>query len=81
MPIDFIAGRQNQIFVPETSQRTYDWVRTHNPEGRYSRHVFQDYAHMDLWIGRTANKDIFPFIEAKLEAALSATEPASPTRR
>lgn len=67
LPIDFVVGGQNQIFMPETSQRTLDWLVEHNGDGFYTRHVFQNYAHMDLWIGRDANIDVFPYILERLE--------------
>ena len=62
LPIDFLAGRLNQIFLPETSQRTLDWLVAHNGPELYTRKVFADYAHMDIWVGRTANRDIFPYV-------------------
>ncbi len=67
LPIDFVAGAENQIFLPETSQRTLDWLVANNGAEWYTRHVFADYAHMDLWIGRTANRDVFPYILERLD--------------
>lgn len=67
MPIDFVVGARNQIFLPETSQRTLDWLVEHNDADLYTRHVFEDYAHMDLWIGRSANADVFPYITDRLD--------------
>jgi len=54
MPITFIAGEVNQIFYPETSLRTFDWLKAHNkkPRGFYDRKVIPQYAHMDLFIGK-----------------------------
>jgi cholesterol oxidase len=68
MPIDFVVGARNQIFLPETSQRTLDWLVDHNGPHHYTRHVFEDYAHMDLWIGRSANVDVFPYVAERLDA-------------
>ncbi len=67
LPIDFLAGRQNQIFLPETSQRTLDWLVAHNGGEQYSRRVFEEYAHMDFWIGRDASFDIFPYVLERLD--------------
>ncbi len=68
LPVDFVAGARNQFFSPESSQRTFDWLVAHNGPTFYTRNVFPDYAHMDFWIGRRANVDIFPYILARLEA-------------
>jgi cholesterol oxidase len=67
LPIDFLAGRLNRIFLPETSQRTFDWVKAHNDPSLYTRKVFTDYAHMDIWMGRNAARDIYPYIVSRLD--------------
>ncbi|MEJ2533808.1 MAG: hypothetical protein P8Y92_18715, partial [Halioglobus sp.] len=58
MPITFIAGELNQIFFPETSERTFTWLKAHNsrPEGYYDRHIIPGYAHMDLFIGKETSE-------------------------
>ncbi len=65
LPITFMAGALNLEFLPETSKRSYDWLVAHNPEsqGKYRRHVFKDYGHMDCFIGKNASRDIFPAIQ------------------
>ena len=68
MPITFIAGELNQIFFPETSERTFSWLKAHNdrPEGYYDRHVIPGYAHMDLFIGKETG-DFFDKLVAILD--------------
>jgi hypothetical protein len=70
LPVMFVAGARNQIFYPETSELTLEWLRGANPESAplYTRHVFQDYAHMDLFIGKDAARDIFPFLVETLKS-------------
>jgi cholesterol oxidase len=70
LPITLLSGARNQILMPESTQRTLAWLRRSNPAHAsiYTRHVFPDYAHMDLFIGKNADRDIFPFIEATLNA-------------
>jgi hypothetical protein len=58
-PIHFIAGGRNQIFLPETSLRTFEWLKEHNGPHMYSRKVYQAYAHMDFFIGKNAAQDIY----------------------
>jgi cholesterol oxidase len=67
-PILFIAGAENQIFYPATSERTYRVLCDRNGSGFYQRQVFPGYAHMDCFVGKTASSDIFPALAAHLEA-------------
>lgn len=60
LPIHFIAGARNQLFLPETSLRTLAWLRAHNDPGLYTRQLFKDYAHMDLFIGKNAATEVYP---------------------
>jgi cholesterol oxidase len=60
IPIHFIAGSRNQIFFPETSLRTFEWLKANVGAHLFSRQVYTDYAHMDFFIGKNASRDIFP---------------------
>ena len=64
LPITFLAGALNQEFMPDTSLRTLNWLNDVNREWQhyYDRQVFQDYAHMDFFLGKRAHKDIYPAI-------------------
>lgn len=69
VPITFIAGALNEEFLPDTSLKTYDWLckANGNADGRYARHVFANYGHMDCFIGKDAGRDIFPYILDRLK--------------
>jgi cholesterol oxidase len=75
LPISFVAGADNQLFFPETCIRTQRWLSAHNDPALYTRHVFDGYAHMDLFIGRDAARDVFPYLIAQLERADAAPSP------
>lgn len=82
LPISFVAGGQNRLFYPETSARTLAWLRAHNDPRLYTRRVFDRYAHMDLFVGRDAARDVFPVLLQELErghrlAAQAAAPPAA----
>jgi len=71
IPIDFMAGGLNRIFLPETTLRTLDWLRaTHKgaPADMFTRQVFEEYAHMDMFIGKHAHKEVFPYLLDRLQA-------------
>ncbi|WP_242650575.1 GMC oxidoreductase [Cognatiyoonia koreensis] len=61
MPIHFIVGALNQEMLPEATLRAQHWLQQNNgnPE-RYTRHVYPNYGHMDCFIGKDADKHIFP---------------------
>ncbi|MEO7457747.1 MAG: alpha/beta fold hydrolase [Gemmatimonadaceae bacterium] len=67
MPITFIHGELNNMFLPEGSRMTYDWVREHNGDAHYKRIVVPNYGHLDCFFGKDASTDVFPLILSELE--------------
>jgi pimeloyl-ACP methyl ester carboxylesterase len=67
MPISFMTGEHNRMFVPSGLERTYEMVREANGPDLYSHHVFKGYAHLDMWLGEHADRDVFPTALAELE--------------
>lgn len=67
IPVTFIHGERNTMFLPEGSRVTYEWLREHNGPALYHRIVIPTYAHMDTFIGQDADRDVFPTIRAELE--------------
>ena len=67
LPINFMTGEHNRMFVPQGLQRTYDTLRKGNGPEQYRHTVVQDYAHLDLWLGTNAERDVFPTALAELE--------------
>ena len=67
MPISFITGERNRMFVPRGLAATHDLLRSANGPDLYARHVIRDYAHLDLWLGRDVEQDVFPIVLGELE--------------
>jgi choline dehydrogenase-like flavoprotein len=67
LPISFLHGENNRLFKPEGSRLTYDFLRETNGPDLYTRTVIPDYAHMDLFIGKDAARDVYPVITAELD--------------
>jgi hypothetical protein len=67
IPIAFLHGEQNRLFLPEGSKLTYEFLREKNGPEYYTRHVFKDYAHMDCFIGKNAARDVYPTVTAELD--------------
>ena len=67
LPITFLHGEHNRLFLPEGSELTYEWLCRANGAGLYTRHVIKDYAHMDCFIGKDAARDVYPVVLAALD--------------
>jgi cholesterol oxidase len=67
LPIAFLHGEHNRLFLPEGSELTYEHLRAKNGPDLYTRHVFKNYAHMDCFIGKDAAKHIYPTVTAELD--------------
>ena len=68
LPILFLAGDRNRIFLPETSSRTLAWLQSANGPELYDRVVIAGYAHLDGFIGRDAARDVYPTMLSHLDA-------------
>jgi cholesterol oxidase len=67
IPIAFLHGAQNQCFLPESTQKTYDLLCQANGEKLYNRHVIPGYGHIDCIYGKNAVNDVFPLMLSHLE--------------
>jgi hypothetical protein len=66
-PIALLQGNRNQVFDPESAERTasrINAVRSENPCRLLS--IRGDYAHFDCLVGDGAHEDVFPAISAFL---------------
>ncbi|MEO5814554.1 MAG: alpha/beta fold hydrolase [Gemmatimonadaceae bacterium] len=67
LPIAFLHGAKNRLFLPEGSLATFEYLKEKNGAEYYTRHVFDDYAHMDCFIGKNAARDVYPVVTAELD--------------
>ncbi len=67
LPITFLSGATNQIFYPESGQRTRVWLSDHNGIDLYRQRIIPGYGHMDLFIGRNAHREVTPLLLEELE--------------
>ena len=73
LPITFIHGAENECFLPESTQMTYDLLRRTNGTDFYDRHVIPGYGHIDCIFGKNAVRDVYPIV-------LNALDQAQPRR-
>jgi cholesterol oxidase len=69
IPILFLAGERNRIFLPSGARTTYRRLCEANPDmqAQYEFQLLKRYGHLDCIIGRNAHLDVFPFILKFLE--------------
>src|SRR6185503_4777881 len=67
IPITFLQGAHNKIFLPEGSRKTWQLLREKNGPELYELKHFPHYAHMDLFIGKNAHRDVFPYLAQQLD--------------
>jgi pimeloyl-ACP methyl ester carboxylesterase len=71
MPVSFITGEHNRMFVPRGLAATHELLSAANGPDRYAHHVVPGYAHLDLWLGRDAERDVYPIVLRELERQAS----------
>jgi cholesterol oxidase len=67
IPMAYIHGAENESWLPESTELTFQWLRQHNDRRLYSRHLVANYGHLDCLIGQMAAKDVYPLILSHLE--------------
>ncbi len=60
IPIAFISGGENECFLPESTEITYNLLRERNGKELYKRFVIPKYGHIDCIYGKNAWKDVYP---------------------
>jgi cholesterol oxidase len=76
LPITFIHGGENACFIPESTERTYSFLREHNDPEFYRREIIPDYGHIDCIFGKNAVNDVYPSIVEHLDETQNVTLPA-----
>ena len=70
IPIAFIHGAENELWLPDSTRHTYEWLCEANGKELYSRYLIPRYGHIDCIFGKNASHDVYPVILKHLEAHL-----------
>jgi hypothetical protein len=62
----FVAGELNRCFLPESQRETFELFDSHRP-GYHSLRFVPNYAHLDVFMGQDAARDVFPLLLEELE--------------
>ena len=68
IPIAFIHGAENELWLPDSTGHTYEWLCAANGKDLYSRYLIPRYGHIDCIFGKNASQDVYPLILKHLEA-------------
>lgn len=60
------AGELNRCFLSESQVRTHRWLSQYRPD-YHSLHVIPGYAHLDIFVGRNAGRDVLPLMVEELD--------------
>jgi cholesterol oxidase len=68
LPIHFISGSENRMFVPESTEASYKYLCDANGASYYRRSVYEGFGHLDCYFGSGAPEAIWPDIAGTLDA-------------
>jgi hypothetical protein len=60
------AGEKSRCFLPEGQSRTHEYLSSFRSD-YHTLHLLPDYSHLDVFIGKNADRDVFPLIIAELD--------------
>ena len=81
LPITFLVGGRNRIFLPESSRRTLAWLQAANDPSLYERLVLPDYAHLDALLGARVAEEVFPLLLQALDRHAQADRAGAPVHQ
>src|SRR5262249_33527116 len=67
LPILFISGQENRMFIPESTAASYQLLCNANGSSFYRRTLYQGFGHLDCYIGTGASKQIWPDLSHALD--------------
>jgi len=59
--IILFGGEQNLCFHPDSQRNTFRYLETIN-QGFHKLYMLDGYSHLDVFLGKNANKDVFPIM-------------------
>ncbi|KAJ7208655.1 hypothetical protein GGX14DRAFT_454051 [Mycena pura] len=62
LPILFLSGGASAVYSPESTSMSYDALRELFGTALYERRVLEGYGHLDTWMGKRSNVDVYPFV-------------------
>jgi cholesterol oxidase len=73
LPIHFISGSENRMFIPQSTEDSYRLLCVANGPSYYRRTVYDGFGHLDCYFGEDAATAIWPDLAAWLDSAITAS--------
>jgi cholesterol oxidase len=67
MPTTLLSGAENDCFLPVSTQQTIDYLGSGATPPELVRHEVPDYGHIDVFLGHSAWRDVYPLVTEHLE--------------
>lgn len=67
VPIQFISGGSNAVYTPVSTSMGYDMLRERFGTALYKRVVVGGYGHLDTWMGKRSQEDVYPIVREHVE--------------
>jgi hypothetical protein len=62
----FVTGADNRCFLPEAMETTWEYFNEYSRTRKHTFYEFPGYGHLDVFFGKNAHNDTFPYIIEKL---------------
>jgi hypothetical protein len=74
--VTLITGEHNRLWHRGSIDRMYEWLRYRRSGAnqKVAKKIFANYAHQDLFWGRNAPDDVYPFIAKQLRLTVADSE-------
>jgi hypothetical protein len=63
--IVLFGGEHNQCFRPDSQRNTYEYLSARRSD-YHKLHILDDYSHLDVFLGKEADKNVFPIMLKEL---------------
>jgi cholesterol oxidase len=67
MPTTLLSGAENDCFLPVSTQQTIDYLGSGATPPSLVRHEVPNYGHIDVFLGHSAWRDVYPLVTEHLE--------------
>jgi cholesterol oxidase len=71
LPIHFISGSENRMFIPESTEDSFNLLCELNGPEYYRRKVYPGFGHLDCYFGMGAAETIWPDLVAALDPGVA----------
>lgn len=72
IPFFLFSSADSSVLSPESTERTFEWLRDVLGPETVEREVLEGYGHLDVWMGTRAEVDVYPMVRRRLDKVCRA---------